>query len=234
MPARHISGTTLPLKLPGVPPSQEILLPLGSTTALPPDPEQRASGAGQLILQGRGALQPFLGFQFPQPSPLNPRPVPPAPASCHIPDLPSHAFLPPASCQDEPSCGCRAPSPHTRPALSRLLPPSPSPSPSTGPGCGADKTAHPSGHFPAGEEPAGPTLAFLPSLSALHLAASLGAAGGPTWHSTPLQHLLWGVCTPQDIPGHLPLISPPPQVSPAQGPDHSGSRAPPTSPRPVV
>lgn len=35
---RHISGTPLP----GAPPSslQEILLPLGSTTALPPDPEQ--------------------------------------------------------------------------------------------------------------------------------------------------------------------------------------------------
>lgn len=40
VPARHTSGATLSQKLPGATPSQEILLPLGSTTALPPDPEQ--------------------------------------------------------------------------------------------------------------------------------------------------------------------------------------------------
>lgn len=230
VPARHTSGATLSQKLPGAPPSQEILLPLGSTTALPPDPEQRAWREGWFSKAGEPcslSLAPSSLNQPPQPPARCPQ-LPPLATSRTCPA--TRSFLPLRARTSPPAAAMPPPPTHALPSPDCFLPlPLPA-----GPGRGADKTARPSGHFPAGGGGRqGPHWPSFPSLSALHLVSPLGAAGGPAWHLTPLRHLLWGACTPQDIPGHLPLITAPPRVSPAQGPNHSGSHAPPPSPRPL-
>ena len=222
MLVRHIWGYVVPQVARGVP-----------TAALPPDPDQRTRQESWFSKAREPcslSLAPDSLCPPPQPSSM-----PPTPASCHIPeDLPSvvrsSLFVPGRALLLPP---CPLPPTHALPSPGCFLPALPA-----GPRLWGDKTAHPSGRFPAGRRLVEPTLAFLPPPGRSTPGVFLGGHGRPHLALAPLMHLLWGLCMPlggpatpaclrqPHTPGHPrspPSHNPPDPVSPAGGPEHSGS-----------
>ena len=140
----------------------------------PPDPDQNTRHERWLPLAPKVC--------FPPPPILHA--LPPTPASCHIPDLPSQAFLP-HHARTGPGARCCPPPTHTHPAPSRVA-------------CAVfgdlgvdDKTANPTCHFPAGRRLIEPRPALLPFPCLPYLVSSLGRP----WKAPP------GSC-----PSHTPAV----------------------------